>query len=100
MRILNFLKILVITFVIYSGFVYSSDNSVIDMVAGNDAGELKIIFKDLAIKNEKQISSLGLSDYQLNSIVYAHPSWVHNFGRFSTVREFVGYCLIFQICNI
>lgn len=98
MRMLNFIKLLVIPFMIYSGCVFSSDHSVVEMVAGNDASELETIFQNLTVKHEREISTLGLSEEQLNSIVYARPSWVHNFGRLFTIREFVG--ILFGLPNL
>jgi|GEM_PF-3762284 len=100
MKILSFAKFLMIPLMIFCSSAYaSSEPSVVQMVAGSDnARTIEAAFHHLVAKHDKEISSLGLSDNQLNSIVYARPSWVHNFGRFCTVREFIS--VLFDIQNM
>lgn len=95
MKILSFAKVFAIPLVIYCNVAYSSAEridvpNVVSISSSQEHGRtMEGILKYLAVKHEGEISSLGLSSAQLKSVVYTRPSWVHNFGRFSTVKEFI-----------
>lgn len=71
----------------------STANSVVQNVnataVSSQVGKtMEAVLAELAIKHNKEIAALGLSDEQLNALVYVRPDWIREPIPFSTVKEF------------
>ena len=95
MKGLSIVRIVVIPLMVYCNVAYSSPDrtglpNIVEASSSPDDGRtIEGALYYLSLKHESEISGLGFSASQLNSIDYTRPRSVHNIGRFSTVKEFI-----------